>query len=79
MGNDPRFDTCPYCGRKATHWCKCPRNERFCKNGHAWRRADDGEAIPLPIPYDHRLGDSVMEGVALYDDDGRFVGYGLPR
>lgn len=27
---------CPICEEPATHWCRCPRSNTKCKNGHTW-------------------------------------------
>ena len=39
------LDKCPICGGDVVSACRCIRNERWCANGHQWRRDKDGHAI----------------------------------
>lgn len=32
--DNPKF--CPICGEKYQASARCPRSERYCKNGHTW-------------------------------------------
>jgi len=39
------LDKCPVCGKDCIRACRCPRNERWCEDGHHWRRDSSGSAI----------------------------------
>lgn len=45
-------DSCPTCGEPCVKACRCPLNDRACKNNHWWRRDyKSGEAILLDGPH----------------------------
>lgn len=45
-------DFCPTCGEPCIAACRCPKNDRKCKNEHWWRREyGSGRAIILDGPH----------------------------
>lgn len=49
------LDKCPVCSEPCTMACRCPRNDRFCKNNHIWERDDDGRAWTLDKGHGNRI------------------------
>lgn len=45
------LDECPVCKSECVSACRCPRSERWCKNGHNWRRFVDGSFVLLDSPH----------------------------
>lgn len=45
-------DACPECGEKPAGACRCLLNDRFCANGHSWRR-EKGTGMPLLVEGGH--------------------------
>ena len=45
---------CPICREGATHFCKCPKSDSTCKNGHEWHYCVAHDEIKTVIgPSDH--------------------------
>ena len=40
-------DKCPICEEPCERACRCPLNDRRCKNGHWWRRIENDDIAIL--------------------------------